>query len=100
MSNKFGPCSYRDLSRARQGHGGTTNLWAGSCSVFTDDMNQRKFRATRLDSFLNELNEYYSKTYKKLGFTPPISEYPEKLGTTTSGKTLESFYTYWRASQF
>jgi hypothetical protein len=83
------------IGRAK-GVGGTTNLWGGQLTQFLPIDIESKSNFGQPDWIISwgELNKYYSKTYKKLGFPDEVSDYVEKL-ETSFGKTLEFFYTHW-----
>ena len=83
------------IGRAK-GVGGTTNLWGGQLTEFLpiDVELKGNFDQPHWIISWNELEQYYSKTYKKLGFPGAMSDYAEPL-ETSAGKTLEFFYTYW-----
>lgn len=83
------------IGRAK-GVGGTTNLWGGQLTEFLpiDVESKGNFDQPHWIISWNELEQYYSKTYKKLGFPGEMSDYAEPL-ETSAGKTLELFYTYW-----
>ncbi len=101
----FGEDEYRNLGHAHsgisigraKGIGGTTNLWGGQLTRFlpVDIEVKNNYGQPNWILSWNELDEYYSKTYKKLGFTSKPSDYTEKLDGISSGKTLELFYTHW-----
>ena len=83
------------IGRAK-GVGGTTNLWGGQLTQFLPIDIESKGNFDQPDWIISwdELNKYYSKAYKKLGFSGEVSDYVEKL-ETSSGKTLEFFFTHW-----
>ena len=83
------------IGRAK-GVGGTTNLWGGQLTQFLPIDIESKSNFGQPDWIISweELNKYYSKAYKKLGFPEEVSDYVEKL-ETSFGKTLEFFYTHW-----
>ena len=104
QSKSFDPDEYSSIGHAHtgiaigraKGVGGTTNLWGGQLTEFlpVDVESKGNFNQPDWNISWKELEHYYPKTYKKLGFQGEVSDYAETL-STTSGKTLEFFYTHW-----
>jgi choline dehydrogenase-like flavoprotein len=104
QSQSFGQDEYKNLGHAHagiaigraKGIGGTTNLWGGQLTQFLPIDIESKGNFGQPDWIIswNELEEYYSKTYKKLGFHEEVSDYVERLDTWF-GKSIEFFYTHW-----
>jgi choline dehydrogenase-like flavoprotein len=83
------------IGRAK-GVGGTTNLWGGQLTEFLPIDIESKGNFDQPDWTISwkELDKYYPKTYKKLGFSGEVTDHAETL-SSSDGKSLEFFYTHW-----
>jgi choline dehydrogenase-like flavoprotein len=104
QSRSFGEDEYKNLGlphtgiaigRAK-GVGGTTNLWGGQLTEFLRVDIESKANYGQPDWVVGyaELEKYYAKTYKKLGFEGEMKDYAEALKVLPD-KSLEFFYTHW-----
>ena len=81
-----------------KGIGGTTNLWGGQFTEFiqNDIENSHCYNQPKWPITWNEINNYYSRVYQKMGFTSSIPVPSKTIAKHDSNKTyLEIFYSRW-----